>query len=95
MIIRTLIDAKPRDYGYTVTEYNLQTGAWKHKIFNAKKTPMRITGDNRFEANGTLVSQKIFDQWFVEYQKIHAAKGFTVLPLPGQILEGAVIHKMD
>lgn len=40
--IRTLIDAKPREFGYTVIEYDLVTGTWVKKEIKVTETHMRV-----------------------------------------------------
>lgn len=45
--IRTLLDAKPRDYGYTVVEYNLVNGTFKQHEIKVGDTEMRIEVDGQ------------------------------------------------
>lgn len=47
MFLRTLLDAKPRLFGYNIVEYNLVNGSWKLEEVKVGDTLMRIEQDGQ------------------------------------------------
>ena len=47
MFLRTLLDAKPRDFHYTIVTYNLTNGSWKKEEIKVEDTRMRIEAEGQ------------------------------------------------
>lgn len=79
--IRTLLDAKPREFGYTVIEYNLTNGQWKKKEIKVTDTKMRMEAEGQqYEVHGPngwqLVPRNIFMEYFQIFKDIRQKNNF-------------------
>ena len=77
--IRTVIDAKPRNYHYTVVEY-LTNGGFKTYEVKSADTSMRIEQDGQqFEVDGAgwrLIPPNDFAERFEEWLMVRKEKGY-------------------
>ncbi len=85
--IRTVLNARPRDYHYEITEY-FPNGGFKTMVIKSTDTHMRIENDGQqFEIRGytgwELCVAKEFGERFGEWLLERKAKGFTgIYPKP-------------
>ena len=81
MFLRTLLDAKPREFGYTVVEYNLTNGSWKKLEIKVEDTKMRIETDgHQFESNlrgWQLCPKNVWMKDFDTFLEIRKLRGYT------------------
>lgn len=81
MFLRTLLDAKPRSFGYTIVEYNLTNGSWKKLEIKVQDTQMRVEQEGRqFETNirgWQLVPKNIWMKDFEMFIAIRKARGYS------------------
>lgn len=82
MFLRTLIDAAPRNFGYTIIEYNLVTGSFKTEEIKVGDTRMRIEqGGQQYEVHSRngwqLCSKTEFDKYFETFLAIRKVRGYT------------------
>lgn len=101
--IRSLVDAKPRDFGYTVVEYDLSTGSWIQKVIKSKKTHMRVETDNHqfeIQASNALgwkaMTRSQFEGQMEWFKMKRVEKRYTgAYPPPGELLPGAPVHEEE
>lgn len=79
--IRTLLDAKPREFGYTVAEYDISTGQWKQKEIKVTDTHMRMEQEGQqYEVQGhngwQLVPRNVFMEYFNIFNEIRQKNNF-------------------
>jgi len=81
MYLRVLLDAKPRDFGYTVVEYNLTNGTFKKMEIKAEDTKMRVeAAGQQYEAyvrGWQLVPKNLWMKDFETYLSLRQMRGYT------------------
>lgn len=87
MFLRTLLDGKPREFGYTVVTYNLSNGSWKKEEIKVEDTKMRVEQDGQqFESNirgWELCPKNVWLKDFETFLEIRKLRNYTgEFPMP-------------
>lgn len=81
MYLRALLDAKPRDFGYTIVEYNLTNGTFKKIEIKVEDTRMRMeTEGQQYETyikGWQLAPKELWMKDFDTFLAVRKIRGYT------------------